>query len=592
MNGLDITIEEITFDEISALQSAHVGEGLNLENTAGTVWLGAKCNGKLVGVCAYLLTSQGIMFKSSLVLKQYRGLGIYRQLFAERFKRMKHLNPDKIYAFSTKNCLHYFLENGFTIKGRIKQVTHVELEYPFRKETIDFKTFCRVIQGTVVHGKKSIKIFHIANRISRVKNPYTAVFLRNKRKELRQDRLRYNTPCAIIFEKGQLIDKYLPDVTYIEVENMEKAYWSFVRHYRRMHEIPVFAITGTCGKTTVKEMITQILSSKYNVEATNKSHNGPHKNLRYLCGITKETDVAVFETPVNNPGQLEYNCMYFQPTIGMITNIGVDHLQLCGTVENYIQAKGEIIKGLGYEGTLLLNADDQKTKKISLNNYKGKLIYFGVHAKADYKASDIKFVPNGMEFILHHQHLKYEIFVPGYGEHQVYNALSAIAAVHQIGFGISEAAEQLKSFINLANHMETVTGYNDSIIIDDTWKSNPTSIEACLKVLEKIGADKNKIAVIGSSSWLGEKESDIHREIGEMIANYQVNTLIAYGTFADKIAEGAKGMEGKVFTCPTSNDLEKLLLPLLNQDTAVLLKTCMRDKSLKSLASMLKDSPK
>ena len=144
---------------------------------------------------------------------------------------------------------------------------------------------------------------------------------------------------------------------------MEKAYWRFIHHYRRMHDIPVFAITGTCGKTTVKEMITQILRSKYNVEATNKSHNGPHKNLRYLCGITEETDVAVFETPVDNPGLLEYNCMYFQPTIGMITNIGVDHLQLCGTVENYIQAKGEIIKGLGYKGTLHFKCRRSKNKE-------------------------------------------------------------------------------------------------------------------------------------------------------------------------------------------------------------------------------------
>ena len=360
------------------------------------------------------------------------------------------------------------------------------------KEKIDFETFCKVIHGTVVHGPKSMKIFHIVNRINHVKKPYTAVFLKNKRKKLRQDRIRSNTPCAIIFEKDQLIDEYLPNVTYIEVENMEKAYWSFVRHYRRMYEIPVFAITGTCGKTTVKEMITQILRSKYNVEATKKTRNGPHRNLRYLCGITEETDVAVFETPVDNPGLLEYNCMYFQPTIGMITNIGVDHLQLCGTVENYIQAKGEIIKGLGYKGTLILNADDERTKKISLDKYKGKLIYFGVHAQADYQASDINFVPDGMEFTLHHQHLKYKVFVPGYGEHQVYNALSAIAAVHQIGFGISEAVEQLKSFINLANHMETVTGYNGSIIIDDTWKSNPTSIEACLKVLKKLVQIKRK----------------------------------------------------------------------------------------------------
>jgi UDP-N-acetylmuramoyl-tripeptide--D-alanyl-D-alanine ligase len=495
-------------------------------------------------------------------------------------------------------CSHYLLsvrqatiqERRFIICYRSNNnfIYEVNNLNNYRKEKIDFETFCKVTHGTVVHGPNRIKILHFADRFIHVREPYTVVFLKNKRKKIRQDLIGSNTPCAIVFEKGQLISDYLPNVTYIMVENMEQAYWSFVRHYRSLYEIPVFAITGTCGKTTVKEMIVQILRGKYNVEATIRSYNGDKRNLRYLCGITDETDVAVFETPVDHPGLLEYNCMYFQPTIGIITNIGIDHLQLCGTVENYIQAKGEIIKGLGYKGTLLLNSDDERTKKISLDNYEGKLVYFGVHAPADYQASDIKFVPDGMEFTLHHQHLKYKAFVPGYGEHQVYNALSAIAAVHQMGFGISEAVEQLKSFINVANHMETVTGYNDSIIIDDTWKSNPTSIEASLKVLKKIAEDKKKIAVIGSSTWLGGEESDIHREIGEMISNYQIDTLIAYGDFASKIAEGAKGMDGEVFICTTSVDLEKLLLPLLNQYTSVLLKTCMRDKSIKSLVSKLK----
>lgn len=589
---MDIIIEEITFDEVLALQSVYAAESLDLEDAEGTIWLGAKRNGKLVGACAYRSTSHGIMLKSSLVLKQHRRLGIYRRLFTERFKRIQHLNPDKIYAFSTKNIIHYFIEKGFTIKEPIKQVTCVELDFPFRKELIDFESFCKTIQGTVVHGPESIKIFHIANRINHVKNPYTAVFLKNKRDQVKQHRSRSSTPFIIVFDKKQVIEKYLPNVTYILVENIKKAYWRFIHHYRHLYDIPVFAITGTCGKTTVKEMIAQILSEKYNVEATTKSHNGPKRNLRYLCGITKETDVAVFETPVGMPGHLEYNCRYFQPTIGMITNIGVDHLGLCGTIENYTQAKGEIIKGLKYNGTLLLNADDEKTKRIPLEKYKGKLIYFGVHTTADYQATDIHYVPDGMEFTLHHQHLTYKVFVPGYGEHQVYNALGAIAAVHQIGFAISEAVDRLKSFKNVESHVETVSGYNGAMIIDDTWSSNPTSIEACLKVLENIGANKKKIAVIGSISWLGENEFDLHRKVGEMITSYEIDTLITYGTLAKQIAEGAKEMKGEIFTCVTADDLENILLPLLNQDTALLLKTSMKDKSLKTLVSMIKNSPK
>ncbi|AOV07950.1 UDP-N-acetylmuramoyl-tripeptide--D-alanyl-D-alanine ligase [Sporosarcina ureilytica] len=460
------------------------------------------------------------------------------------------------------------------------------------KEKIDFSTFCKIINGTVVNGPQSMKICHVVNRISYVKKPYTVLFLKNNRKKERRNWIRSNTPCTIVFEKAELIDEYLPNVTYIKVKDMEKSYWSFVRYYRQMYEIPVFAITGTCGKTTVKEMITQILKEKHNVEATFKSRNGPKRNLRYLCGITEETDIAVFETPVGYPGLLEYSCKYFQPTIGIITNIGVDHLQLCGTVENYIQAKGEILKGLGYKGTLLLNTDDEKTKNLSLEKYIGRVITFGIHSPADYQASNIHFVPDGMEFTLHHQHRTYKAFVPGYGEHQVYNALGAIAAVHQIGFGIDEATERLKLFKNLEKHIEVANGYNGAMILDDTWSSNPTSIKACLEVLKEIGASKKKIAVIGSIFSLGTQASNLHRDVGGMIANYELDTLITYGTFANQVTEGAKGMKGEIYTCTTNEELESILLPLLTKDTVLLLKTSMKDNSLKSLVSMLKDFSK
>lgn len=466
-----------------------------------------------------------------------------------------------------------------------------EVNELIEKKKIDFKTFCQVIEGTVIAGPKSIRIQHFSNRIKHMKNPHTAVFVKSRKKKIKQHRNRSSNPSAIIFDKRQSIDHYLPNIVYIQVDHIQRAYWKFVNHYRIMHDIPVFSITGTCGKTTVKEMIAHMLKSKYQVVATNKSRNGPKRNLHYLSQITNTTDVAVFETPVGFPGSLAKSCKYFQPTIGMITNIGVDHLNLFGTIENYTKAKGEIIQGLGNKGTLLLNADDERTKEISLRRFKGKLLYFGVQSPADYQASAIRYVPNGMRFTLEYQQLQYPVFIPGYGEHQVYNALSAIAAVHQMGFGISEAIDQLQTFKNINSHIETGIGYNGATVIDDTWNSNPTSIEACLKVLENIGANKKKIAVIGSISWLGDNESDIHRAVGKMIANYEIDTLITYGQLAQHIAEGAKGMTGEIFTCQTADALEKTLLPLLDKEIIVLLKTSMKDYTLKTLVSKVKASP-
>lgn len=128
VNGLEIVIEEISFNEVLVLKTAYVKEGMKLRNSRGTVWLSAKYNGEVVGVCAYRQKRYGILCKSDLVLKEYRGLGIYRQLFNERLKRVKRLNPNKIYAYCTRNSIHTYLKQGFVKKGRIKRITYVELK--------------------------------------------------------------------------------------------------------------------------------------------------------------------------------------------------------------------------------------------------------------------------------------------------------------------------------------------------------------------------------------------------------------------------------------------------------------------------------
>ena len=194
-----------------------------------------------------------------------------------------------------------------------------------------------------------------------------------------------------------------------------------------------------------------------------------------------------------------------------------------------------------------------------------------------------------MNFTLHYNNMEYPVFVPGYGEHQVYNALSAIAAVHQIGIEINEARDQLKTFKNVKGHLEILQGPKESMIINDTWSSNPTSIEAALKVLQEVAHNKKKVVVLGSVSWLGENEAEIHREIGNMLANYPIDLLLAFGEFSNEIVGGAKSqnMAGEMILCKSAEEIEKQLIPFLNKESAVLIKTSMHDKSKVSLVKKL-----
>ena len=312
-----------------------------------------------------------ILFKNTFVLEEYRRKGIYRQLFEEKMKHVTLLQPSKIVAYCTLMSVQHCLNNGFQVVKRRKSIIHVEKKFPQENTTIDFPTLLSAVNGQPVHGE-AFDIFHITDQTKFLNEPNTLIFIRENLSDADWKQIQSFAPSAVVLRKEQVPLRFLPNITYISVDDMETAYWNFVRYYRSMFNIPVFAITGTCGKTTTKEMITHILQHKHNVQSTRKSNNSFYRNLTYLCGITKETDAAVFETPVGRPGLLAYHCQYYQPTIGMITNIGIDHLNQCGTLENYIQAKGEILQGLNYKGTLLLNSDDEKTKAIHLSLIRGR----------------------------------------------------------------------------------------------------------------------------------------------------------------------------------------------------------------------------
>ncbi|MCA1011482.1 GNAT family N-acetyltransferase [Halobacillus halophilus] len=123
---MDIVIEEVSFSEVLMLKPAYTEEGLKLRNFKRTVWIGAKYGKELVGACAYRRTRYGVKCKSDLVLKSYRKMGIYRQLFENRLKRIAELDPDKVYAYCNKNSLPVYSKYGFVRKGSLRKYTYVE----------------------------------------------------------------------------------------------------------------------------------------------------------------------------------------------------------------------------------------------------------------------------------------------------------------------------------------------------------------------------------------------------------------------------------------------------------------------------------
>ncbi|MEW9051366.1 MAG: GNAT family N-acetyltransferase [Neobacillus sp.] len=583
-----VLLDSISFQELIPLGQEVRKAGLQFYDTENTSWFCAKENGRVVGFLACEVFKNSALIRTGYMKEEFRGKGIFRDLFLYVLEFAENLEVKMIKGYCKPQSVKLFLESGFEIFSQFRDITYVRKKRV--PKLIDSKAFCNIIDGQVTFGAEEFVIHSIVDRTKYIKTEHSLVFLYDRREQIDWDRVEKFAPCSVIYEKGKQLERIIPQCTYIEVADMQKSYWQFVDYYRGQFDIPVFAITGTCGKTTTKEMIKHILNDKYNVQATRGSNNSFYINLRYLTEITKATDVAVFETPVGGPGLLEFHCRYFKPTIGMITNIGIDHLKQCGSIDNYIKAKGEMIKGLNYQGTLLLNADDEKTATISLEEFKGRVVYFGIHQSAEFKAEDIEYTEGGMKFSLTVDGKKSMIYVPGYGEHQVYNAISAIAAVQQIGMSIEDAAVRLATFKNIRAHLEVSTGLNSATIIDDTWSSNPTSMEAALTVLPNITHDKKKIVLIGTVALLGEDSSYYHREMGKRTAAMGADLLIAYGGMANEIAKGAveNQMKGPVYPCSSVDEIEKILIPILQEDTALLIKASMYDKSLAVLINKLK----
>ncbi len=460
-----------------------------------------------------------------------------------------------------------------------------------------------LVNGTLIQGSDDLLIMNAAYYLGKMKNPpNTLLFLRSKWK-VDWDVIRSWVPCAVITDKLFEDLKCIDGCTIILVESIETAYWKFIDYYRSLFQIPVVAVTGTCGKTTTKDMIRHILKNNFKVHGTNASANGRTGHFSYLMGIDETTDAAVFETAVGKPGDITNSSKYFKPIIGIVTNIGVDHLDGCKTIDGYIQAKGEMVSILNDGGVLIVNADDEKSKKIGLDKFKGRIVYFGIHCPSDFQASEVRYGENGMDFVLTFQHMKYLVFVPGYGEHQVYNALAALAAVHEmemememwLGIGIRAAAERLRTFNNLLRHLAIVPGIAGSMIIDDTWKISINSLDAAFKVLHEIGKEKRRMALLGSLTSLGNSHEEVYLNAGEMIARTEVDVLISVGKMAGKMAvkmaryAEAKGWSGEVYALRQYNDAYRMLKQILDEHCILLIKGDMYDKSMINLAARLRE---
>lgn len=452
------------------------------------------------------------------------------------------------------------------------------------------------IGGRIIHGSDNLNIMNVIDWSNKEIDDHTLVFHLD-REPIQGRYWRVYKSVAIITDKPDLCLNMGDSIVLIQVEQVEQAYEKFVQYYRNLFQIPVIGITGTCGKTTTKEMLRQILDeADIPLTATWKSMNDIWDNVNRLLEIDQHTEAAIFEMPVVHPGYLSVACRLFQPQIRILLNIGVHHLAYCATPEEYMKAKAEIVEGLDpVKGVLILNDDDENIKKVVDVSGLQKVVYFGKSNRSHFRVKNIVYADGGMNFSLEHQGKSYQCNVPGYGEHDVYNALAAIAAASCIGVEIETALHRLASFEQVEEHLEVKTGVNGCAVIDDTWNSSPLSMATGLEVLNRISQGRKKVALLGYMPQLGESEfaQEQYAKMGEKAVATTVDLLIVVGQEAEEIGLSAlrQGMnEQCVYFCGNGSQIHKILEPYLDETTIILLKVThrvMMSTSFKSLKSKL-----
>ncbi len=309
------------------------------------------------------------------------------------------------------------------------------------------------------------------------------------------------------------------------VDSPVRALGRMARHYRRRFDLPVVAITGSSGKTTVKEMVAAVLGRRFRVLKTPENENNEIGVPRALLGLSADHSAAVLELAARRVGDIEYLCRVVQPTVGVLLNIGAAHAGIFGSVERVAKAKGELLDEIVDESYVaLVNADDCVIAR-EAKRTKGRLLGFGWRRESHFSGEGLFLDQEGCgHFSL--QNTSFDLRIPG--RHNAHNALAAIACARMCGVPLGEASAALGGFQPL--HMRSAILQRRGVrVIDDSYNANPGSVRAALDLTAEIPVRGRRVAVLGDMLELGDASASLHEGIGRHAAD-RVDVLLGTGS--------------------------------------------------------------
>ena len=327
------------------------------------------------------------------------------------------------------------------------------------------------------------------------------------------------------------------DVPQLVVTDTGKALLQLAGWYRRRFQLPVVGLTGSVGKTTTKEFIALVLGAKYNTLKTQGNLNNEIGVPQMLFRLEDSHTAAVIEMGMNHFGEISRLTRAVAPTVGLITNIGVSHIENLGSRAGILQAKLEILEGMAPDAPLIVNIDNDMLRTVKLGDR--PLLTFAIDDQsADFTATDIAEQGSTTTFTVHHGTFTQPVTIPTVGIHNVYNALAAMAVGYVTGVDPDAAASALANYVpaGMRQNLVQVGGVQ---VIEDCYNASPDSMRAALQTLGKLPVHR-RYAVLGAMLELGDYAKEAHTQVGMMAAENGIDGVLAYGADAAYIVEAAK----------------------------------------------------
>ena len=329
-------------------------------------------------------------------------------------------------------------------------------------------------------------------------------------------------------------------IAQLLVDDRLKALGDLGRFNREKFSGKVVAVTGSAGKTTVKEMLAAMLSGRAPTLATKGNLNNEIGAPLTLLELSPEHQFAVIELGASGVGEIARTVAMTQPDVAILNNAMEAHVEGFGSLANIVQAKSEIYEGLPPDGVGVVNLDDPASHvwTTKLAKLQRKVVTFGTHAAADVRAEALFQREDGcFNFRLRVRGESYPAFLNVMGRHMVLNAIAAIAAWVALGLPVERAVRALSEYRGFKGRMQSHQLTPKLQLIDDSYNANPGSMRAAVDVLGSLAGPHT--LVLGAMAELGESERQLHRELGEYIAKAGIQTLIATGDLMRETVEAA-----------------------------------------------------